>query len=166
MSEQKASFQARLDRMGMAERPPPPASAPRRRPAAASDTILGRLGYPLSFVAAFGLGYLLVLLLRYGRWHVLGMQGILAVQPDVAMFLDVAMASGAAWLIGRFVRMRSAAHMAAQTFGVVAAVISAHNLVWWYPQTFAAVYSWDFVETTQRMTVPDSLHFRGITFRF
>lgn len=168
MSDQQANFQARLDRMGMEDRPPPPSSAPRKSIAtrAVDDTFLGRLWYPLSYVAAFGLGYTMVLLMRYVRWNGLGMQGNIAVQADLTIFLDVVMASAAGFVISFFVKMKTKEHAAAQTFGVFGALVSAHNLVWWFPGLFAALYTSEWVEATLRMTVANSFHFRGFTFVF
>jgi len=89
-----------------------------------------------------------------GRFHLLSLDSPVAIYV-VAAILAV--------LIGGMMRLKTMPHMGAQFAGVAVMIAGMHNLVWMFPDQFAAIYSPEFVSVVQATTQAGSLTFMGAT---
>ena len=164
----QADFQARIERLGMqgeAEAAAALAAPRRRNPKDIDDGSDWRVNirYPLSFVGAFALGMLSVVLSRMASSNMVG-------TPDPNGDLEMLFIGEGvlAFLIAFFLRMAfsmsSKELMAAKAIGVFVMLCTMHNLVHMAPGLWAIINTPDWVEFVLMTTEPNSILFRGITF--
>ena len=175
--DQKQSFQERLARIQVNGANPtrqaatmpekPPAELPRRRPAKANVSPLPgwreNIRYPLVYVRAFLIGAFAVFVARYARFHIAN-GGLVGEDADLTMFIDGFIASAAGFAIKEVFRIEGKEFALAQTVGVVAMVVSMHNLAHWFPAPMSLVFSPEWVDDVLYYTEPNSILFRGVSF--
>lgn len=69
-------------------------------------------------------------------------------------------------MLGGILRLKSMVDMASQFVGIGAMVAGMHNLVWAFPDQFAALYSQQFVDAIQSTANAGSIAFMGMTYAF
>lgn len=112
-------------------------SIQRRRVARAQGTP----GYALSLLAAVGVGYMILLMARYARFH---LTGLLPGETGVdisALGVEMAMAMMASVILGWLFQFNSAEHSAARGCGMVVALFTTHMWVHAFPAMFSVVFS-------------------------
>lgn len=87
----------------------------------------------------------------------------LGILDQDATFLIFGAAGLVALLMGGILRLKTMPHVGAQFAGVALMVATMHNLVWMFPDQFAAIYSPEFVSMVQATTTAGSVTFMGAT---
>lgn len=117
-------------------------------------------GLPVALILSVLVGVLAVVISRYVRFALLGMDDAEA-NPDVALGMDLALGTAAILALKSFLKLEGRLQGVTQAIALVAAVGLLHNAVWMFPDTFATIYSADYVAMVQGTTEPNSLLFRG-----
>jgi hypothetical protein len=134
---------------------------------AKARSVLRNAAYPLSFVAAFGVGMLSLAVSTAVRMA-LAPPSMQALQTpgDQTQLIGGVIAIATSFGIAQLFRLNSKELGAAQTAGVFAALMTLHNIAFWQPELAAKVFTPAWVEAQQRGAVPDSLMFRGLVVPF
>lgn len=106
----------------------------------ARKSLFGNAGYPLSIVMAFVLGILTVVLARYCRFHLFGVEQSGDIIAD-HLIMDAAMSSGLAFVIRMATNLKSPVHLSAKSFGITAGVLTMHMAVHRFPEIFDFLFS-------------------------
>ena len=117
----------------------------------------------ISYLGAFAMGALALVIARFLRFQIEGASGQIAA-PDIEMVLDVVLAISVAFLLREAMSLSAVKRMGAQFAGILLAVVTLHNAVHRMPDTFAQVFSRDWVQSVTTTTEPNSLYFRGHSF--
>lgn len=123
------------------------------------------LSFPMALVVSIVFGVVGVLISRYVRFYILGLDDG-QMNPDVAMAMDAALATSVVLALRGFVHMQGKMPLIAQGAAVIGAICLMHNAVWMYPDTFAMVFSQDYVAMVQETTSPQTVSFRGQAIPF
>lgn len=117
----------------------------------------------MSLMLALMLGLMAVLLSQYANFHYLSAH---LPQPvlDQGRVVDIALAATAALLLVVVFRKTSFAHLLATTAGVVVMLAAMHNLVWVAPDTFAQLFSEDWVAGILSATEPNTFVLGPLAF--
>lgn len=162
-----ADFQARLERMGAAQhvRPPEPERTPgtKVKRKEARPEWVENVAYTGSFVGAFFLGLLSILIARYVQFHMMGVPDPNG-DADMQMMVDAGVAFMVVWFFRMLFDMKSHQHIVCKTAGLWVALCTMHNLVHLYPNVWATVFSQEWVNMTRAMSEPNSILFRGMSF--
>ncbi len=154
--EQKQTFQTRLAKID-AHTQDMAAKTPKRK----KDGILRRLSYPGAFVGAFFLGALTVFVSRYAQYHLVGIPG--AAGQGNQDIISLVFAGMIILTMSAILKAKAKEVATASTVGVLIGVFTYHNLVWEFPDFFAAVYGQDWVDALMKLTEPSSLFIFGTT---
>lgn len=84
--------------------------------------------------------------------------------PDVEMAINGSLGMAIALFLGYFLRMPLLKMAPICAVGVMAGVVAYHNLVHFYPEKFAAMFSPAWVEQIVTATVANSVIWRGASF--
>ncbi|MDA7428834.1 hypothetical protein PGB28_10210 [Primorskyibacter aestuariivivens] len=131
--------------------------------------------HALSYVWAFLLGVLSILLSRYTVYHLHGLPNEVPKQ-FAGMVGDIAMADlimGVDVAIGGFIlvafalafNLATREHMFCKFVGLWVATTMMHNLVHMYPEQWTTLFSWEWVDWVRSTTDPNSILFRGMSFK-
>ncbi|WP_439154957.1 hypothetical protein [Yoonia sp.] len=82
---------------------------------------------------------------------------------NVTLFTDLLVALFIVLTVSGALRYRRRRYRLAQGFGVLAALVAGHNLMWYYPDQLAVIYTPEYVQIVRDMTEPGSLIFRDVT---
>lgn len=117
----------------------------------------GTPGYALSLLAALGVGYAMMLIARYARFH---LTGLLPGETGVdlsALGVEFAMAMLAGVILGWLFQFNSAEHSAARGCGMIGALFTSHMWVHAFPDSFALAFSAAWVDRVMWLTDPGML---------
>ncbi len=153
-TEQNFAFQQRIARISQ--------TRPDVQPVKLNDW-RENIWYPMQFVAAFLLGMVTVFVARYIRFH-LGMGGVTGEDAGLYMVMDGAISFAVGIILWGFFRLEGKEFKAVQTAGVIAMVVTMHNLVHWYPDQFSVVFSPDWTREVIVGTEPNSFLYRGVSY--
>lgn len=82
---------------------------------------------------------------------------------NVALFTDMLVALFIVLTVSGALRYRRLRYRLAQAIGVVVALVAGHNLMWYYPDQLAVIYTPEYVQIVRDTTEPGSLVFRDVT---
>ena len=119
--------------------------------------------YPLSIVGAFFLGGLAILIGRYARFHLMGVD-VVGADLMTSTMIDLGFAAGIAFVIRSALDFEEPVHLDAKSMGITATVATMHNAVHADPGLWATVFSEEWVSTVTTITQPNSIYFGGISF--
>ncbi len=83
---------------------------------------------------------------------------------NATLFTDLLLATLFVLTLSGMMRYRMVRYRVAQMAGVVTVLVAGHNLVWYYPDAAAVVYTADYVQIVRETTAPMSLVFRDTTY--
>lgn len=131
-------------------------------------TFLANALYPIGFVAAFGLGMVSVVVSTAVKLRMMPLPSAeeLRTAGDSPMILGAIVAIATSLGLAQLLRLNSKVLSSAQTAGVLAAIMTLHNVAFWDPDLAAQLFTPDWVKLQEQVAVPDSLIFRGIVVPF
>lgn len=129
-----------------------------------SSDPVARLTPVLSVFLAFALGGLAVFLSQFVLFQLRGTP-VSRLSVDVALIVDFSFAIAVAFLLREALSLSAVKRMGAQFAGIAFALLTMHNAVHAMPDPFARLFSTEWVRHVQGTTEPNSLHFRGETFK-
>jgi hypothetical protein len=170
--EQKRAFHDRLNRVtGVTPEPEnagssgtPGPSRPVRPKKKAPPTMRENLRYPLSFVWAFLIGGLSVVVARLVRATFAEDGGLAGVDPDFAMMMDGGIGLAVGFAVRMLFRLNAKELVLAQGAGIALMIATMHNFVHTAPGLWATAFSQGWVDEVLVTTEPNTLLFRGVTF--
>lgn len=154
----RTEFHDRISRISQTR----PGRGRRRRAVSRTAVIRDRVSYPISFVAAFGLGLLslaIVRLVRAQYFTTFGAEG-----SDALIMFDWIAAASVGLLIREVFRIRDRMYLPANNAGVFIGIVSMHNVLWWAPKLSVSLFGAEYAEHIWATTVPNSIIFRGLVF--
>lgn len=105
-------------------------------------------------IGAFGL-----MIAQAVRFRTLG----LSEAGNATLFVDLLLTLFIVLTLTAALRYRRLRFRVAQVIGVAVALTAGHNLMWYYPDHVAVVYTPEYVEIVRNTTVPASLIFQDVT---
>ncbi|MCB6177148.1 hypothetical protein LHP98_03265 [Rhodobacter sp. Har01] len=127
--------------------------------------VLRNAGFVLVFPLCLGLGFLSHALGRYADWVLNGVPQT-PENVDFEMAMVALIGACIAVVLAHLAGLREKALRVPLLMGVVVGMLSFHNLVHLYPDTFETLFSPIWVARITSITEPHSLLFRGISFPF
>lgn len=121
-----------------------------------------RLG-PLEMLLCLVLGVFSLVLGLYFRFSITGNTNEIG-SPDVNMAINGGIGLAIMLLIGYFLRFPLLKMIPVGTLGVLAGLVAFHNLVHFYPEKFAELFSPVWVEQVVTTTAANSIIWRGVSF--
>ena len=121
-----------------------------------------RLG-PLEMLLCIVLGVLSLALGLYLRFTITGNTNPIG-GPDMNMSINAGIGLTITVFTGYFLRMPLLKMIPVGAVGVMAGVVAFHNLVHFYPEKFAEMFSPVWVEQVVTTTAANSIIWRGVTF--
>lgn len=121
-----------------------------------------RLG-PFETVLCTALGLTSLVFALYLRFSITGSADPWG-SPDVEMAINGGLALTIALFLGYFLRMPLLKMAPICAVGVMAGVVAFHNLVHFYPEKFAEMFSPVWVEQVVTATAANSIIWRGVSF--
>ena len=132
---------------------------PRRQKRRFGHSVLGRAGYPISFLLVALIAAASVVATRYIRLQMLGVPT--GDETQLSTIADLLIASVGAWVVNQIMQVRTAEYTAFSTAAVFGMILCFHNFVWLYPDLFAHYFSPDWVEYMQDRTEPGTINLMG-----
>ncbi len=117
----------------------------------------GSFGYLFSLIVALGIGYLVIVLARYARFH---LTGLLPGESGVdvsGLGLELTMALMASLVLRMVFDFKSAEHAGAKGVGMVAGLFTMHFWVHAFPEQAAILFSEAWVNRVIWLTDPSTL---------
>lgn len=108
------------------------------------------------------LGAICVMGALYVRFTVAGIPNT-GTEASTLLAMDAGLAAVLVFVLGGILKHKSFRHMMAQVVGIAFMLVTMHNLVWFFPDEFAQVYTQDFVTQVTQATEPLSIHVNGAT---
>lgn len=130
--------------------------------------VAGLCSGPLRLVAALGLGataFVVVTVIKTIFFSVPSAQEWSS-QTDASYLLAVAAAVCMSMLVAQIFQLNSAQLGAVQVLGVIAAMLTLHNLAFWHPDLCKRLFSPEWVLLQQAVAQPDTLMYRGFVLPF
>ena len=112
--------------------------------------------YPLSFVVAFLVGAISILIARYVSSVMVGVPQADA-DMDTQMIIDGVLAGVIVWFLRMAIKSDDKEMLAAQSVGIWVALTMMHNLVHLVPDMWAVIYGADWVAMILETTSPSSI---------
>ena len=169
-------FQKRLKRLADGEAPRnvlwvgtdeyfemPARSKPRKLRGMAA--LIANALYPVSMLAAVGLGFASHGIVLMARYHVQGLPDPKA-NPDIEMAAQLFMAFALSTVLGHLLGFRARNFTLLKSVGAALGLLFFHNLVHLYPQVFDVLFSKSWVNYVTVHTHAHSMVWRGISFIF
>lgn len=141
-----------------------PAKARPRKPRGLVALVANAL-YPVSVMAAVGLGFVSHGIVLMARYHLNGLPDA-AANPDIEMVAQLVMAFALAMVLGHFVGLRTKNFTSLKSLGAALGLLFFHNVVHLYPQVFDSLCSKAWVNYMVTQTEAHSMVWRGISFVF
>jgi len=107
--------------------------------------VFARLFRTISLPMAFGIGVVSVIIARWTRFAIYGLQSPGADVAIETMLIDGVLAMALGFVIGQMTALKSASQMLAKGFGVTACVVGMHLLVHRAPDLFTELFSPEWV---------------------
>jgi len=138
------------------------------KPQSRGGALVRNVLYPVSFVGAFVLGVISVVVSSAVRFHFAAVPTAeqLNAAGDSQMILGGIIAMIASMGFAMLFRLNSRVLTPAQSAGVLAGVSTLHNLAFWVPDLATQLFTPDWVALQQQIAMPDSLIFRGLIVPF
>ncbi|MFT4782307.1 MAG: hypothetical protein ACI9IV_000033 [Paracoccaceae bacterium] len=121
--------------------------------------VLRNATYPLSILLAFCLGMLTVVIARYVRFQLFGVETQGAEPVVDHLLMDAAMSIALSFVIGQISNLRAPALMSAKGLGIAVCGLTMHMAVHRFPGLWGAMFSPDWVEGVKRATQANSILF-------
>lgn len=120
----------------------------------------------ISYVIAFGMGGMAAVIARALRYQISGqISGTMTPNADFDLALDVLFAIVVAFVLREAVSLSAVKRMGAQCAGILLAMVTMHNVVHQMPDTFARLFSTQWVAHVMQTTEPGTLNFRGQSYK-
>lgn len=141
-----------------------PAKSKPKRPRGIAALIANAL-YPVSVMAAVGLGFVSHGIVLVARYHLTGLPDASA-NPDIEMVAQLMMAFALSMVLGYFVGLRAKNFTSLKSIGAALGLLFFHNVVHFYPKLFDILCSKAWVNYMVTQTEAHSMIWRGISFVF
>ena len=82
---------------------------------------------------------------------------------NVTLFTDILVTLFIVLTLSAMFRYRKTGYRVAQGLGAAAVLVAGHNLMWYYPDQLAVIYTADYVQIVRDTTSPRTLVFRDMT---
>ena len=135
-----------------------------RKPRGLKALVVNAL-YPLSVLAAVGLGVVSHGLVLIARYQIQGLPNPKA-NPDIEMVAQLVMAFSLAMVLGYLIGLRAKNLTKLKSLGAALGLLFFHNVVHLYPQLFDVLCSKSWVNYVITHTHAHSMVWRGISFVF
>lgn len=155
------SFHERLNRVAEIRAPVEAAKGPVEVLPDWKDSISGKVG----LVIALLFGVLAVLLVRIGRFHLMG-TAMIGENADMTMAIETGAAITLSFLIFMLLPFKGYHFRLAQFAGVMVMISMMHNVVHSAPGLFGTMFSPEWAAEVTAVTEPNSLYLRGEVIPF
>lgn len=121
--------------------------------------------YPAQIIGAFLLGMIMMLLLRYMRFHLMPVDPQAGVSISDAI-VDLVLVVAGGWAIRQLFHLEVKAFQSAQMVGAFAMASLMHNFVYLAPELFDQVFSPEWTAHVIATTEPSSFQFGELSLKF
>lgn len=124
-----------------------------RRNAKAKNTSLS------AWFSSLIIGAVALIIAQAVRYRYFGMSEV----SNATLFTDLLLTLLIVLTVSAVFRYRKVSYRFAQLLGAGAVLVAGHNLIWYYPDQLAVIYSDGYVQIVRETTLPRSLIFRDMT---
>jgi len=133
-----------------------------RKPSKAQISgILYNARYPLAIALSFLLGMLTVVLARYARYHLFGLDPNGGGLED-GLFIDAGLSAALAFVIREAFDMKDPMYLSAKSAGITACVLTMHLAVHRWPGFWDMLFSVEWTDMVLDSTLPNGILFFSV----